>query len=179
VLLNGADLYRSFAALKATLGLVPQDDIVHRELTVGESLAYTAKLRLPADTSAAERDRRVADVLATLELSDRRDVPIHRLSGGQRKRVSMAAALLTRPNLLFLDEPTSGLDPGLEEALMLLLRELSYKGKTVALVTHTLDNIHLCDSVVLLVDGRLAFCGSAKTARQYFGIEHMVGLYAR
>jgi ABC-type multidrug transport system ATPase subunit/pSer/pThr/pTyr-binding forkhead associated (FHA) protein len=179
VLLNGVDLYRSFEALKATLGLVPQDDIVHRELTVGESLDYTARLRLPADTTAAERDRRVTDVLATLELSDRREVPIHRLSGGQRKRVSIAAELLTEPSLLFLDEPTSGLDPGLEEALMLLLRELAYKGKTVALVTHTLDNIHLCDAVVLLVDGRLAFYGNARSAREYFGIDHMVGLYAR
>jgi ABC-type multidrug transport system ATPase subunit len=179
VLLNGVDLYRSFAALKSTLGHVPQDDIVHRELTVGESLAYTARLRLPSDSTTHEREKRVADVLATLELSDRRDIGIHRLSGGQRKRVSIAAELLTEPNLLFLDEPTSGLDPGLEEALMLLLRELSYKGKTTVLVTHTLDNIHLCDAVALLVDGRLAFYGSADEARSHFGIQHMVNLYAR
>ncbi len=179
VLLNGADLYRSFAALKSTLGYVPQDDIVHRELTVAQSLDYTARLRLPADTTGQERRKRVADVLASLELTERRDVPIHRLSGGQRKRVSMATELLTEPNLLFLDEPTSGLDPGLEEALMLLLRELSYKGKTVVLVTHTLDNIHLCDDVVLLVEGRLAFFGPAAAARDYFHIDHMVNLYAR
>jgi ABC-type multidrug transport system ATPase subunit/pSer/pThr/pTyr-binding forkhead associated (FHA) protein len=179
VLLNGIDLYRSFAALKATLGLVPQDDIVHRELTVAQSLDYTARLRLPADTTPIERATRIADVLATLELTERRDSPIHRLSGGQRKRVSIAAELLTEPNLLFLDEPTSGLDPGLEEALMLLLRELSYKGKTVVLVTHTLDNIHLCDALALLVDGRLAFYGNPREARTYFDIEHMVGLYTR
>ena len=179
VLLNGADLYREFAALKASVGHVPQDDLVHRELTVTQSLDYTARLRLPPDTTPEERARRVAQVLATLELTERADAPIHRLSGGQRKRVSIASELLTEPTLLFLDEPTSGLDPGLEEALMLLLRELSYKGKSVVLVTHTLDNIHLCDAVVLLVDGRLAFHGPAAEARRRFGIEHMVNLYAR
>ncbi|HEY8148801.1 MAG TPA: FHA domain-containing protein [Vicinamibacteria bacterium] len=179
VLLNGADLYREFEALKASVGYVPQDDLVHRELTVSQSLDYTARLRLPPDTTPEERARRVAQVLATLELTERADAPIHRLSGGQRKRVSIASELLTEPTLLFLDEPTSGLDPGLEEALMLLLRELSYKGKSVVLVTHTLDNIHLCDAVVLLVDGRLAFHGPAAEARKQFGIEHMVNLYAR
>jgi ABC-type multidrug transport system ATPase subunit/predicted component of type VI protein secretion system len=179
VLLNGTDLYRSFQSLKSSLGYVPQDDIVHPELTVGESLDYTARLRLPPDTAPAERGKRVADVLATLELTERRDVEVGRLSGGQRKRVSIATELLTEPNVLFLDEPTSGLDPGLEEALMLLLRELAYKGKTVVLVTHTLDHIHLCDAVALLVDGRLAFYGPVVEARAYFDIEHMVNLYAR
>jgi ABC-type multidrug transport system ATPase subunit/pSer/pThr/pTyr-binding forkhead associated (FHA) protein len=179
VLVNGTDLYLGFESLKPLLGYVPQEDIVHRELTVARSLDYTARLRLPADTSAAERAKRVSEVLGLLELSERRDTEVGRLSGGQRKRVSIAAELLTEPSLLFLDEPTSGLDPGLEEALMLLLRELSYKGKTVALVTHTLDNIHLCDAVVLLVDGRLAFLGPAAEARAYFGIGHMVALYTR
>ncbi len=179
VLLNGNDLYASFEAMKATLGYVPQEDIVHRELSVAQSLDYTARLRLPPDTTPAERHGRIAEVLATLELTERRDTQVHRLSGGQRKRVSIAAELLTEPTLLFLDEPTSGLDPGLEEALMLLLRELSYKGKTVVLVTHTLDNIQLCDGIVLLVEGRLAFHGSPAQARTRFGIDQMVNLYAR
>ena len=179
VLLNGGDLHGAFAALKSRIGYVPQDDIVHRELTVEESLDYTARLRLPPDTTHAERDKRVADVLATLELTERRHVPIHRLSGGQRKRVSIATELLTEPSLIFLDEPTSGLDPGLEEALMLLLRELSYKGKTIVLVTHTLEHIELCDSMALVVDGRLAFFGPAADARAHFEIDHMVNLYTR
>ncbi len=179
VSLNGTDLYDAFELLKSSLGHVPQEDIVHAELTVAQSLDYTARLRLPPDTTPAERKKRIADVLATLELTERADTPIHRLSGGQRKRVSIAAELLTEPALLFLDEPTSGLDPGLEEALMLLLRELSYKGKTVVLVTHTLDNIHLCDGIVLLVDGKLVFHGSAAEARGHFSIDHMVNLYAR
>jgi len=179
VLLNGGDLHRGFEALKSRLGYIPQDDIVHRELTVAESLGYTARLRLPPDTTAAERAKRIGDVLATLELTERRDVPIHRLSGGQRKRVSIATELLTEPSLIFLDEPTSGLDPGLEEALMLLLRELSYKGKTIVLVTHTLDHIDLCDAVALVMDGRLAFFGTASAAKAHFGIDHMVNLYTR
>jgi ABC-type multidrug transport system ATPase subunit len=179
VLLNGADLYRSFERLKSVVGYVPQDDIVHRELSVVQSLDYTARLRLPRETSAADRRKRVADVIATLELTDHAATAIHRLSGGQRKRVSIAAELLTEPNVLFLDEPTSGLDPGLQESLMLLLRELSYKGKTVVLVTHTLDNIQLCDAVVLLVDGRLAFFGTPAEALTHFAIEHMPALYAR
>ena len=179
VLLNGVDVHHALATLNAGLGYVPQDDVVHRELSVAQSLDFTARLRLPPDTTPVERARRIADVLATLELTERAETQIHLLSGGQRKRVSIASELLTEPALLFLDEPTSGLDPGLEEALMLLLRELSYKGKSVVLVTHTLDNIHLCDAVVLLVDGKLAFHGPATEAREYFGIEHMVNLYAR
>jgi ABC-type multidrug transport system ATPase subunit/pSer/pThr/pTyr-binding forkhead associated (FHA) protein len=179
VTLNGGDLHRAFDSLKTRLGFVPQDDIVHRELTVEESLRYTARLRLPTDTTAAEREKRVTSVLSTLELTERKDVLIGRLSGGQRKRVSIATELLTEPNLIFLDEPTSGLDPGLEEALMLLMRELSYKGKTVVLVTHVLDHIDLCDSVALVMDGRLAFFGSAAEAKAHFGIDHMVNLYTR
>jgi ABC-type multidrug transport system ATPase subunit/pSer/pThr/pTyr-binding forkhead associated (FHA) protein len=179
VLLNGGDLHAGFEALKSRLGYVPQDDIVHRELTVEESLDYTARLRLPRDTSAAEREKRVGSVIATLELTERRDLPIRRLSGGQRKRVSIATELLTEPSLIFLDEPTSGLDPGLEEALMLLLRELSYKGKTIVLVTHTLDHIDLCDAVALVMDGRLAFFGPAAAAKAHFEIDHMVNLYTR
>jgi ABC-type multidrug transport system ATPase subunit/predicted component of type VI protein secretion system len=179
VSLAGTDLYASFDAVKASLGFVPQDDIVHGALSVGESLDCTARLRLPADTTAAEREARVASVLGTLEMSERRHVRIDRLSGGQRKRVSIACELLTEPNVLFLDEPTSGLDPGLEEALMLLLRELAYKGKTVVIVTHTLENIRLCDAVALLVEGRLAFHGSPEEARKHFGIDSLVNLYPR
>jgi ABC-type multidrug transport system ATPase subunit/pSer/pThr/pTyr-binding forkhead associated (FHA) protein len=179
VTLNGDDLHRAFDRLKGRIGYVPQDDIVHGDLTVEESLRYTARLRLPTDTTDAEREKRVASVLATLELTERKDVVIRRLSGGQRKRVSIATELLTEPNLIFLDEPTSGLDPGLEEALMLLMRELSYKGKTVVLVTHVLDHIALCDAVALVMDGRLAFFGSAAEAQQRFAIDHMVNLYTR
>jgi len=179
VRVNGGSLYGAPGALAGIIGYVPQDDVVHAELTPLECLDYTARLRLPADTTGAERLRRISDVLATLELTERRDVPIHRLSGGQRKRVSIGVELLTEPDLLFLDEPTSGLDPGLEESLMLLLRELSFKGKTVAIVTHTLDHIALCDALVLLAAGRVVFAGPPAEALRRFGIAHAAQLYAR
>ncbi len=179
VLVNSVDLYASAGALRGTIGYVPQDDIVHAELTPAECLEYTARLRLPPDTRPDEKTRRIAEVLATLELTERQDVPVGRLSGGQRKRVSIAVELLTEPDLLFLDEPTSGLDPGLEEALMLLLRELAFKGKTVVIVTHTLEHIHFCDLLVLLVSGRTAFCGKPDEARRRFRIAHMAELYTR
>ncbi len=179
VWLNGVDLYEGLAAMKSSLGIVPQDDIVHRELTVAESLAFAARLRLPPDTDAADRARRCASVLATLELTDRARVPVRRLSGGQRKRVSIGMELLTEPSLLFLDEPASGLDPGLEESLMLLLRELSYKGKTVVLVTHSLDHVSLCDQVILLADGRLIYAGRSSDLTDFFGIPGLPALYPR
>jgi ABC-type multidrug transport system ATPase subunit/pSer/pThr/pTyr-binding forkhead associated (FHA) protein len=179
VTVNGVDLYSSKGALGGAIAYVPQDDIVHGELTAAECLEYTARLRLPADTTAAERARRIADVLSVLELTERQHVPVHRLSGGQRKRVSIAVELLTEPDLLFLDEPASGLDPGLEESLMLLLRELSFKGKTVVIVTHTLDHIHLCDTLVLLAGGRRVFAGRPDEALRRFAITHPGQLYTR
>ncbi|MCM2256969.1 MAG: FHA domain-containing protein [Vicinamibacteria bacterium] len=179
VLANGQPLHAARGALVGRVGFVPQQDIVHLDLTVAESLDALARLRLPPDTTAAERDTRVKAVLSALELTERRDVLVRRLSGGQRKRVSIAAELLTEPSLLLLDEPTSGLDPALEESLMLLLRELAYKGKTVVLVTHTLDNLALCDQVVLLAEGRLAFSGPPAQAQERFGVSHLGQLYAR
>jgi len=179
VRINAVDLNAAGTTLAGTIGYVPQDDIVHGELTPAECLDYTARLRLPADTTSEERRRRIADVLATLELTERRDVPIQRLSGGQRKRVSIAVELLTEPDVLFLDEPTSGLDPGLEESLMLLLRELSFKGKTVVIVTHTLDHLALCDNLLVIVGGRLAFDGRPEQALRRFAIGHAAQLYAR
>jgi energy-coupling factor transporter ATP-binding protein EcfA2 len=179
VLVNGRDLSRGLDALRSAIGFVPQDDIVHRELTVAECLDYAARLRLPPDTQARERARRSEAVLATLELSDRADQMIQRLSGGQRKRVSIATELLTEPSLIFLDEPAAGLDPGLEEALMLLLRELSYKGKTVVLVTHSLEHVDLCDNVALLVGGRLAYVGRPDELLAHFGIDRLPHLYPR
>jgi ABC-type multidrug transport system ATPase subunit/pSer/pThr/pTyr-binding forkhead associated (FHA) protein len=179
VSVSGRDLYSRPETAAGLVGYVPQDDVVHAELTPAECLDYAARLRLPADTSTPERRRRVEAVLATLELSERARVPIRRLSGGQRKRVSIGTELVTDPDLLFLDEPTSGLDPGLEESLMLLLRELSFKGKTVAVVTHTLDHIGLCDALVLLAAGRVVFAGPPRDALRRFGIAHPTELYAR
>ncbi len=172
ILVNGVSLYEHFDAYRSEMGYVPQDDIMHRELTVYEALDYAAKLRMPSDTSAQERARRVEQVLQDLDLGQRRDLPIHKLSGGQRKRVSIGIELITQPRLFFLDEATSGLDPGTEKGLMKLLRQLAEdprEGRTIILITHATKNVMLCDQVIFLTrGGYLAFFGPPDKALQYF-----------
>ncbi len=169
VLINGVDLYKEYDSFRSELGYVPQDDIMHRELTVGKALDYAAQLRMPADTSPAERRRRVAEVLSELGLADRKDMPIDKLSGGQRKRVSIGIELITKPGLFFLDEATSGLDPGTEAELMRLLRQLADDGRTIVLVTHATKNVMMCDKVIFLAKGGyLAFFGPPEEALTFF-----------
>ncbi len=180
VLVNGADLYRDFDAFRTNLGYVPQDDIIHKELTVYKALDYAAQLRLPPDTTRPERDARVREVMETLGLSERRDVSISRLSGGQRKRVSIGAELLTKPGLFFLDEATSGLDPGTESQMMRLLRKLADQGHTVVLITHATKNVMLCDQVVFLArGGNLAYYGPPDEALAYFEVDDFDGIYEK
>ena len=172
VLVNGVDLYRHFDVYRGEIGYVPQDDIMHRDLTVYEALDYAARLRMPADTSRAERQTRVAQVLQDLDLEQRKALPIQKLSGGQRKRVSIGIELLTRPRLFFLDEATSGLDPGTELELMQLLRQLTEdrnEGRTILLITHATKNVMLCDNVIFLTKGGyLAFYGPPDKALEHF-----------
>ncbi|GAA6619780.1 FHA domain-containing protein [Scytonema sp. NUACC26] len=178
VLVNGTDLYKNFNAYRTELGYVPQDDIIHKELTVGQALDYAARLRMPADTSVAERQQRLQEVLTDLELTQRRNVPVKNLSGGQRKRVSIGVELLTKPSLFFLDEATSGLDPGTEAQIMRLLRKLADQGRTVLLITHATKNVMLCDLVVFLAKGgRVAYFGSPQEAPQYFGVQEFDEIY--
>ena len=180
VFLNGVDLYKHFDAYRSELGYVPQDDIIHRELTIRKALEYAARLRMPGDTTADERERRVAEVLAELDLTARADVAISRLSGGQRKRVSIGVELLTRPSLFFLDEATSGLDPGTEAQMMKLLRHLADGGRTVVLVTHATKNVMMCDRVIILArGGYLAFYGPPDEALEYFGVKEFDEIYGR
>lgn len=165
---------------ESRIGYVPQDDIIHLEMPLRRTLRYAARLRLPATTSAAEADRVVEETMADLDLADRGDVPVRALSGGQRKRASIAVELLTRPRLFFLDEPTSGLDPSTASDVMRLLRRLSRRGVTVVLTTHEPAAIDRCDRVVFLArDGHLAFTGSPTEARGYFGIEDLHRVYER
>ncbi|OBJ26512.1 ABC transporter ATP-binding protein [Mycobacterium colombiense] len=168
------------ASAGATVGYVPQDDIIHLEMPLRRTLRYAALLRVPASTSAAEAERIVDETLQSLDLSDRADVPVRALSGGQRKRASIAVELLTRPRLFFLDEPTSGLDPSTAAEVMRLLRRLSQRGVTVVLTTHEPAAIEQCDRVVFLArDGHLAFTGSPGAARRYFGVENLTEVYER
>jgi ABC-type multidrug transport system ATPase subunit/pSer/pThr/pTyr-binding forkhead associated (FHA) protein len=180
VLINGSDLYRNLDAYRTELGYVPQEDIIHKELSPYQALDYAARLRLPADTGAHERRERVLEVLETLGIRERKDVPIHRLSGGQRKRVSIGVELLTRPGLFYLDEATSGLDPGTESQMMRLLRDLADRGHTVVLITHATKNVMLCDHVVFLAKGgRLAYYGPPDESLQYFETEDFDDIYLK
>jgi ABC transport system ATP-binding/permease protein len=165
---------------ESRIGYVPQDDIIHLEMPLRRTLRYAARLRLPAGTPAAEADRVVEETMRDLDLADRAEVPVRALSGGQRKRASIAVELLTRPHLFFLDEPTSGLDPSTAADVMRLLRRLSERGVTVVLTTHEPEGIDRCDRVVFLArDGHLAFTGSPTEARRYFGVENLAEVYDR
>jgi ABC-type multidrug transport system ATPase subunit len=170
VLIEGQDLYQNYDSFRSQIGYVPQDDILHKELTVHQALWYSAKLRLPPDVGEAEIEQRIHQVLEQVELSAQKDQPIHSLSGGQRKRASIAVELLADPPLFFLDEPTSGLDPGLEKKMMVTLRKLADGGKTILLVTHATANITECDQVAFLSQGRLVYYGPPREAGQFFQI---------
>ncbi|MBD0708768.1 MULTISPECIES: FHA domain-containing protein [unclassified Streptomyces] len=170
VLYDGRDLYRDYAELRQRIGLVPQDDILHLQLTVRRALGYAAELRFPQDTAPAERRARVDEVIRELGLAERADQPVHSLSGGQRKRVSVALELLTKPSLLFLDEPTSGLDPGMDRSVMHMLRGLADDGRTVVVVTHSVLSLDVCDRLLVLAPGgRIAYYGPPEDALGFFG----------
>ena len=162
-------LYADYDALRQRIGYVPQDDIVHPELTVERELDFAADIRFPSDVGPAERDRRLQEVTRELALAHRRDTAVARLSGGERKRVSVGLELLTAPSLLFLDEPTSGLDPNYERSLMELFRDLANRGRTVVVVTHSVQSLRLCDRVLALAPGgRVAYFGPPQLMLAYF-----------
>ncbi len=178
VLYDGDDYYQHFQAYRQVLGYVPQDDIVHPELSVYRTLYYAARLRLPTDTSRAEIEERIGRVLEQLELAGRRDTEVRQLSGGQRKRVSIGVELLTEPEVFYLDEPTSGLDPGLDLRMMELLRGIADQGRTVVLTTHATRNVMLCDKVAFMAHGgQLAYYGPPDDALRYFGVQDFVEIY--
>ena len=171
------DLYKNLGQLRSLFGYVPQDDIVHSDLTVTEALTFAARLRLPAGTPRSEIVKLVEHTIASLGLADRVNLKIGRLSGGQRKRVSVGVELLSRPPLLFLDEPTSGLDPLAEFKLMELLRRLADTGCTVICTTHVMENVYLMDQVAIVSDGRVVFQGPPDEARAKFGVTRLSLLY--
>jgi ABC-type multidrug transport system ATPase subunit/pSer/pThr/pTyr-binding forkhead associated (FHA) protein len=177
IFVDRVDLYSNLGQLRSRFGYVPQDDIVHGELTVTQALTYSARLRLPRGTPQREIDTLVDHMVKTLGLADRKDLRISLLSGGQRKRVSVAVELLRRPPLLFLDEPTSGLDPFAEFKLMEILRRLADTGCTVICTTHVMENVFLMDQIAVLVAGRSVFQGPPDAARTRFGVPRLSGLY--
>ncbi|BBA87302.1 MULTISPECIES: FHA domain-containing protein [Mycobacterium] len=172
------DLYDNYAELRHRIGFVPQDDILHIPLTVRRALNYAAQLRFPQDVSAEERRQRIEEVLAELGLTTQADQRIDSLSGGQRKRTSVALELLTKPSLLFLDEPTSGLDPGYEKSVMQTLRSLADDGRSVVVVTHNIAHLNMCDRLLILAPGgRLAYFGPPQQALSYFNCTDFADLF--
>ncbi|UUU34927.1 FHA domain-containing protein [Streptomyces sp. CA-210063] len=179
VLYDNRNLYKQFAELRQRIGLVPQDDILHKELTVKKALKYAAKLRFPADTTAQERDARIDEVLRELKLDIHKDKKVTSLSGGQRKRVSVALELLTKPSLIFLDEPTSGLDPGMDRDVMQLLRGLADDGRTVLVVTHSVAELAICDKLLVMAPGgSVAYFGPPEEALNFFGYETWADVFS-
>jgi ABC-type multidrug transport system ATPase subunit len=164
-------------AFRRTLGYVPQDDIVHPDLTVEQSLRYAGRLRLPHDTTNEELTSRIERVLGQLDLTAEMNSPVRNLSGGQRKRASIGIELQSEPRICFLDEPTSGLDPGLDEQMMHLLRGLADEGRTVVLTTHATRNIEVCDRIVIVSGGLIVFAGTPQEALAHFRVDDFVSIY--
>jgi len=170
VFYDGRDLYANYAELRHRIGLVPQENILHTQLSAHRALGYAAELRFPRDTSPAERTRRIGAVLGELSLTAHADTRTSSLSGGQQKRVNVALELLTKPSLLFLDEPTSGLDPGLDMSVMEMMSGLARDGRTVIVVTHSVANLNVCDRLLVLVPGgKVAYFGSPADGLRHFG----------
>ncbi len=178
VYINGSDLRQNFNIYRHQIGYVPQDDIIHLDLSVEEVLTYAAKLRLPPDSDLRAIVERA---LIDIQMTHRRKAAIKDLSGGQRERVSIGVELLANPKLFFLDEPTSGLDPSLDKQMMELLRDLAHDGnRTIVLVTHATTNITDCDRILFLGSGgKLCYFGDPHEALTFFGVKDFANIYIK
>jgi ABC transport system ATP-binding/permease protein len=179
VTFEGHNIHTEYASMRSRIGMVPQDDVVHRQLTVNQALGYAAELRLPPDTSKADREQVVAQVLEELELTKHADTRVDKLSGGQRKRASVALELLTGPSLLILDEPTTGLDPALDRQVMMMLRQLADAGRVVLIVTHSVSYLDVCDQLLLVAPGgKTAFLGPPAQIGAAMGTSNWADIFA-
>jgi ABC-type multidrug transport system ATPase subunit len=178
VTLDGRDIHAEFSSLRTRIGMVPQDDLVHRQLTVEQALSYAAELRLPPDCTKKDRRDAVGRVLEELELTEHAQTRVDKLSGGQRKRASVAMELLNGASLLILDEPTTGLDPALDRQVMTMLRRLADAGRVVVVVTHSLTYLDVCDQVLLLAPGgKTAFCGPPEEIGRAMGTSDWADIF--
>ena len=178
VLINGISIKANNRGVRSIIGYVPQNDIVYDSLTLERMLLHSAKLRMPKDTSKAEIEQKIQETLEMVELTEHRHTLISRLSGGQKKRASIAVELLASPKLFFLDEPSSGLDPGTEKNLMAMLKRLAESGRTVITVTHTVQNINMCDRLICMGNGGLlCYSGKPALALDFFGKQNLTDIY--
>jgi ABC transport system ATP-binding/permease protein len=180
VTFEGHNIHTEYASMRSRVGMVPQDDVVHRQLTVNQALGYAAELRLPPDTSKSDREQVVAQVLEELELTKHADTRVDKLSGGQRKRASVALELLTGPSLLILDEPTTGLDPALDRQVMMMLRQLADAGRVVLVVTHSVSYLDVCDQLLLVAPGgKTAFLGPPSQIGAAMGTTNWADIFTK
>ena len=179
VLLNGTNMYKQYKKMQYEVGFVPQSEMMRGKDTVYYTLIDAAKLRLPKDVSAVQRKKRVEEVMEIFGLTPVRNNLVEKLSGGQKKRLSISMEFLSNPSLFILDEPDSGLDGVMARELFEQLRKIADTGKIVIVITHTPDRvIDLFDDVIVLAKdsartGRLAYYGSIEDARKFFGRERM------
>ncbi len=175
---DGRDLHAEYESLRSRFGMVPQQDVVHRGLIVNQALNIAAKLRMPPDITEHERHQVISRVLDELEMTEHAGTRVDKLSGGQRKRVSIAMELLTEPSLLVLDEPTTGLDPALDRQVMTMLRCLADAGRVIVVVTHSLGFVDVCDQVLLLAPGgKAAYRGAPDDVAEAMGSKDWADIY--
>ena len=179
VILNKGNMYTQYKKMQYEVGFVPQGEMMRGKDTVINTLLDAAKLRLPKDVSAAQRRARVEEVMEIFGLTPVKGNLVEKLSGGQKKRLSISMEFISNPSLFILDEPDSGLDGVMARELFVQLRKIADTGKIVMVITHTPDRvIDLFDDVIVLAKdsartGRLAFYGSIEEARTFFGRDTM------
>ena len=179
VILNGRNMYKDYRDMQYDIGFVPQQDLMRGSDSVFRTLMDAAALRLPATFTKADREARVNEVMEIFGLTPVKDNLVVKLSGGQRKRLSIAMEFISNPTLFILDEPDSGLDGVMARELFQQLRRIADQGKIIIVITHTPDRvIDLFDDVIVLAKdakrtGRLAWFGPIEEARTFFGKEKM------
>ena len=179
VFLFNLELSENWQYLKTQIGYVPQDDIVHQQLTVEQCLYFTAKLRLD-NLSDQYIDKKIDQVLDDLNILEKKKNLISNLSGGQRKRVSIAVELMTDPLIMFLDEPTSPLDPQTVEDFLEIMKKLSERGTTVLMVTHKPEDLGYMDEVIFMAEGgNIVYQGDTNKYKEYFNVKSVVSVFSQ
>ncbi len=179
VMLNGRNMYKEYKEMQYDVGFVPQGDLMRGSDSVFRTLMDAATLRLPSNFTRAEREARVEEAMKVLGLTAAKNTLVSKLSGGQRKRLSIAMEFISNPTLFILDEPDSGLDGVIARELFEQLRMIADQGKIIIVITHTPDRVidQFDDVIVLAKDtsrtGRLAFFGPVDEARAFFGKDSM------